>query len=92
MNEKFPVSNKQLCKDWGKEYIISNILLLFISLIISIANLLLSFILSKLTTYEKSHSITGELASGTLKIFIALFINSVFTYITLGNNNFPYKI
>ncbi len=48
-----------------------------IVLLISVAKLCICYLMSKLSKFERSHSLTAELASGALKIFLSQFINAV---------------
>lgn len=87
MDEEFPISGKTLCKDWITSYGITNGLMLGTIIFISVFNLILSYLLTALSKFERSHSLTTELASNTLKIMISQFVNSVFELITLGISN-----
>ena len=74
--EVFP-DGRKLCYDWLKTFGLSNGFLLGIVIAVCIVNVILSYILSAITKFEKRHSITSELTSITLKILIAQFINAV---------------
>jgi len=81
IEEVFAQSGKKLCKEWVESYKIVNGLIVGVLTLITISNAIIPYIVVKLTKFEKWHSRTAELASGTLKIFILQFINSVNFYI-----------
>lgn len=71
---------RKLCKDWIGKFALSNGFLVGIVVIVSLANIILTYLLATITKIERRHSITSELTSSTLKIIIAQFINSVRLY------------
>ena len=76
-NILFPIRRQELCQDWLTAYGTSNGMMLAIVLFVSIAKIGISYLLVSLSKFERSHSVTAELASGTFKIFVAQFINAV---------------
>jgi hypothetical protein len=91
VNTVFPARNEELCWQWLKAYGTSNGMMLAIVLFVSIAKLGINFILPIIARFERKHSMTAELASGSLKIFVSQFINAVLSSAShsLGSGYLP---
>lgn len=76
-NIQFPITGQLLCKNWLTAYGTSNGMMLAIVIFVSVAKIGISYLLVSISKFERSHSVTAELASGTFKIFVAQFINAV---------------
>jgi len=86
VNMEFPTKKEKLCSDWLESYGISNGMMLGIVLFVTVANFAIWYILVKIASFERSHSVTDELASGTFKIFISLFVNSAIVIFIVNLN------
>lgn len=64
------------CKDWLMAFIQYNFINYGIIFSIPILNALITYLLTKLTNYEKNKSLTEDKSSNMIKIFIGQFINT----------------
>lgn len=76
----FPEYNEPLCGQWLATYGASNGMMLGIVIFVALAKIGISYSLIAISKFERSHSVNAELASGTFKIFVAQFINSVLIF------------
>jgi len=92
VKEVFAGSNKKLCEEWLSSYESTNGFILGIGFFINIINIVIAYIISALVKYEKPHCTNQALISGTLKIFIAQFVNTVTLYPILGSHYLPSQL
>ncbi len=76
MSEQFPEKQEKLCRKWLLAYCKANGMMLGTVLFVSVANLIFYYALTGITSLERSHSVTSQLASGTFKIFVSQFLNT----------------
>lgn len=67
---------EQICIDWAFNRYLTKALPFIIVFAIIITNMIMQFVFKALAAFEKHFSVTSELFSRTIKIFIAQFLNT----------------
>lgn len=77
VNEVFSTSKRKLCSEWLHSYESANGFTIGIVFLIIVSNVVIGYFVGSMGEFERSHTASKALASGTLKIFVAQFVNSV---------------
>jgi hypothetical protein len=75
------------CKDYYDKFVNRTLVNIFASIAVAVVNGLLKFAMKRLSNFRRPRTVTGQVETQTVNLFLAYFIN-MGILITLINSNF----